>query len=175
MAPYEPFALVSEAILHAQPVVKGGFEQETGDETCGFVEDPKDELDWVIASSKKLLHDNNNVRVFVHLEETTGQDIQRGGKYLWIEKRSEEFQTSMARIVSPTYQNTRADCVVRFWYYINGNLGNYYIKPALHPIGADMDIMLDFLSEDLEWKTKTISIGRRRGPFQVLVIFNSLA
>ena len=32
MAPYDPFQSMSEAILHAQAVVKGSFELETGDE-----------------------------------------------------------------------------------------------------------------------------------------------
>ena len=63
-----------------------------------------------------------------------------------IQKKSEEFQNSVARISSSTYRNTRSDCKIRFRYYISGDIGNYFIKPAIHPVGAEKDIMLDFLS-----------------------------
>ena len=140
----------------------------TGNESCGFVEDPKDSLDWIIGSGEFCSNVNEKDIIFIVPEETTGQNVNREGKYLWIEK-SENFQTSIARISSPTYQNSRSDCTLRFSYYISGNLGNYFIKPALHPVGAEKDIMLDFLSADDEWKTKTITIGRRRGAFQVIL------
>ena len=111
-------------------------------------------------------------------EETTGQNIGRAGKYLWIEKSGEDFETSIARISSPTYRNSRSDCTIRFWYYIAGDLGAYFIKPAIHPDGAEKDIMLDFMAMTEDWKIKTITIGRRRGAFQVIfyktVIFETL-
>ena len=91
-----------------------------------------------------------------------------------IQKKSEEFQNSVARISSPTYRNTRSDCKIRFRYYISGDIGNYFIKPAIHPVGAEKDIMLDFLSANDEWLVKEISIGRRRGDFQVKEILVAL-
>ena len=101
--------------------------------------------------------------------EITGVNIDRNGKYLWIQKpeAGTEFNNSTARISSSSYRNSRSDCSLRFWYYIGAGFDNHFIKPAIHPDGAEKDIFLDFLGASVEWKTKTISIGRRRGVFQV--------
>ena len=39
MAPYNPFQSVSEAILHAQAAVKGGFVLESGNEGTALTND----------------------------------------------------------------------------------------------------------------------------------------
>ena len=89
------------------------------------------------------------------------------GVYLWIQKTSDDFKNSVARITSPIYQNSRADCTLRFRYIIKGNLNNDFVKVAIHPVGSQSDIFLDYLTLTEEWKDIEIGIGRRRGEFQV--------
>ena len=81
---------------------------ETGSDTCGWTEDPRDDLDWVVAGQN----------------DTQGGDhpIQRGGKFLWIQK-SGESAAARAHVESPVYQNSRVDCYVMFYYVKSGTIG----------------------------------------------------
>ena len=97
----------------------------------------------------------------------TLQDIGNPSNFLWIQKNNDDVKNSIARIVSPIYQNSRSDCTLRFRYYISGNLNNKFIKPALHPVGSEVEIVLDYLRNNNAWKSYEIGIGRRRGEFQV--------
>ena len=77
--------------------------QLTGTADCGWKEDPRDSLDW------KLVN-----------ESMIGVDIDHGGVFLWIDKDSDDFKKSVARIKSPIYQNSKSDCTLEFRYYIGG-------------------------------------------------------
>ena len=81
---------------------------ETGSDTCGWTEDPRDDLDWVVAAQNA----------------TQGGDhpIQRGGRFLWIQK-SGESAAARAHVESPVYQNSRVDCYVMFYYVKSGTIG----------------------------------------------------
>ena len=87
--------------------------------------------------------------------------------YLWIQKDSDDFAESTARIVSPIYRNSGSNCKLRFQYYISGNMNNDYVKPSIHPVGSEMPIVMDYLTVNEEWKPHEIGIGRKRGQFQV--------
>ena len=86
---------------------------------------------------------------------------------MWIQKDSSDFKNSMARIVSPIYQNSRSDCKMRFKYFISGNLNGDYLKANIHPVGSETPIVLDYLTLTEEWRNHEVGIGRRRGQFQV--------
>ena len=98
------------------------------------------------------------------------ENIDNHGVYLWIEKESSDFKNSIARIESPNYQNSASDCYLRFRYFISGDLNNDYVKPSLHPVGSETEIVLDYLTVTDEWRDHEIGLGRRRGQFQVSVI-----
>ena len=96
-------------------------------------------------------------------------NIANNGMFLWIQKDSSDFKNSMARIVSPIYQNSRSNCILRFKYFISGNLNGDYLKVNIHPLGSETPIVLDYLTLDEEWLHHEIGIGRRRGQFQVII------
>ena len=75
----------------------------TGTDDCGWKEDPRDSLDW------KLVN-----------ESMIGVDLDHGGVFLWIDKDSEDFKNSVARIKSPIYRNSNSNCTLEFRYYIGG-------------------------------------------------------
>ena len=101
------------------------------------------------------------------------ESIDNHGIYLWIEKESDDFKNSIARIQSPIYQNSRSDCSLRFRYFISGDLNKDYVTPAIHPVGSETEILLDYLTVTDEWRDHEIGIGRRRGQFQVMRDFTS--
>ena len=128
-------------------------QQEVGSADCDWLESTEDKLNWVIASAANV----------------TGSVGGNEGKFLWIQKKGAGWKTSTAYTLSPTYQNTKAGCTLRFRYFISGNLDGWYVKPVVHQVGTNpsKDIQLDFLSLTDEWKVKEISLGRRREGFQV--------
>ena len=77
--------------------------QLTGTADCGWKEDPRDSLDW------KLVN-----------ESMIEVNLGNGGVFLWIDKDSEDFKESRARIKSPIYQNSKSDCTLEFRYLIGG-------------------------------------------------------
>ena len=144
--------------------------QLTGTKDCGWVEEPKDSLNWIVANNSMAgVGVVYEVKLFSQLSLFQSQiSNEENAVYLWIFKESDDFKDSVARIASPIYQNSRADCTLRFRYLIKGNLNNDYVKVAIHPVGSQSDIFLDYLTLTEEWKDKEIGIGRRRGEFQVM-------
>ena len=122
----------------------------TGAADCGWKEDPRDSLDWKMVN-----------------ESMIGVDIGNGGVFLWIEKDTDDFKNSEARIKSPIYQNSASDCTLEFRYFIGGSFSNDSLQPAIYPDGAETEIILDYLSLTDEWKHHSIGLGRRRGKFEV--------
>ena len=144
----------------------------TGDPSCGWQEEPRDSLDWKLVNSSEsgVSGDgiNNDSRFTFYLLSSIFQDVGgRNGVYLWIQKDSDDFIESTARIVSPIYRNSGSNCKLRFQYYISGNMNNDYVKPSIHPVGSEMPIVMDYLTVNEEWKPHEIGIGRKRGQFQV--------
>ena len=141
----------------------------TGDPSCGWQEEPRDSLDWKLVNSSESgvcwdwMTDLHPIVTFSIFQDVGG----RNGVYLWIQKDSDDFIESTARIVSPIYRNSGSNCKLRFQYYISGNMNNDYVKPSIHPVGSEMPIVMDYLTVNEEWKPHEIGIGRKRGQFQV--------
>ena len=125
----------------------------TGAPDCGWKEDPRDSLDWKMVNKSMI-----------------GVDINNGGVFLWIEKDTDDFKNSEARIKSPIYQNSASDCTLEFRYFIGGSFANDSLQPAIFPDGAETEIVLDYLSLTDEWRHHSIGIGRRRGQFEVKLV-----
>ena len=112
-------------------------ELTTGLSNCGWEEDPKDALDWVVASKNETL--------------PSGHVVDREGKFLWIKKTGGETSTARARVHSPIYQNSRADCRIMFYFYASGTVGRY-IKPMVYDVRSNNYLTLDTLSPGGKWK-----------------------
>ena len=141
----------------------------TGDPSCGWQEEPRDSLDWkLVNSSESGVSWDGTTDLHCIVTFSIFQDVGgRNGVYLWIQKDSDDFAESTARIVSPIYRNSGSNCKLRFQYYISGNMNNDYVKPSIHPVGSEMPIVMDYLTVNEEWKPHEIGIGRKRGQFQV--------
>ena len=114
---------------------------------------PHDNLDWIIATKNDT--------------ESTSHPVERGGKFLWIQKKDGSIDEATARIHSPEYQNSRVDCKLMFWYYISGDLGAAYLKPVIHLVEEATDVVLEHFGENNKWDEVQIQIGRRKGKFEV--------
>ena len=119
---------------------------------CGWQEDPEDALDWVVA--------------FRNDTAASGHPVDREGKFLWVKKTGEDVSEARARVLSPTYQNSRADCRLLFYFYASGTVGRY-IKPEVFDVRSDNYITLDTLGTGKEWRLIEIQVGRRQGQFQI--------
>ena len=93
----------------------------TGSKTCNWEEDPIDTWDWRLVTGG-------------------------GGTFLYTSQEGgTEAEGSMARIHSPMYQNSRASCLLSFYYYVHGLSGNTFFKPGLHSLYPTEEIVLDYL------------------------------
>ena len=127
---------------------------------------------WSRLETSQWINDRGSkTRIYKKLTLFLKVNLEHNGVFLWIEKDNNDFKNSIARIVSPIYQNSQSNCTLRFKYFIAGNLNGEYLKPSIHPVGAEFPITLDFLSVTDEWKEHEIGIGRRRGQFQVQKTF----
>ena len=124
---------------------------ETGLDNCGWEEDPHDDLDWVIATKE---------------DTVAGHPIIREGKFLWIKKNGND-ENAKAHIEGPTYQNSRVDCYIEFYYFKSGSVGSI-INPSLHLLDSHTLIVLDSLPHTSQWSQKTIQIGRHEEEFKIV-------
>ena len=81
----------------------------------------------IIAPSRGLLRDCENRlwnrwSTLQHYTQGGDHPIQRGGKFLWIQKTGESA-AARAHVASPVYQNSRVDCYVMFYYVKSGTIG----------------------------------------------------
>ena len=129
-------------------------EAATGQENCGWEEDPQDALDWVVATKNDTL--------------ASGHTVERQGKFLWVQQREGNVSSARARVFSPLYQNSRADCRVMFYFFASGTVGRY-IKPLVYEVMSDNFITLDQLSPSGDgWRLVETQVGRRPGQFEVV-------
>ena len=132
-------------------------ERLTGLANCGWEELPHDNLDWIIARKNDT--------------QATSHPVNREGEFLWIQRKEGSIEEATARIHSPEYQNSKATCRVLFWYYVAGDIGSAHIKPVVHLIEEAKDIVLEYLGENDGWNETSVEIGRRKGRFEVNIIF----
>ena len=79
-------------------------------------------------------------------ENETNPVVSRGGTFLYTSQEGgTEAEGSTARIHSPMYQNSRASCLLSFYYYVHGLSGNTFFKPGLHSLYPTEEIVLDYL------------------------------
>ena len=52
------------------------------------------------------------------IRNRTGGTVDRAGKFLWVAKLGESTERALARVHSPVYQNSRADCSAMFYYIV---------------------------------------------------------
>ena len=124
-------------------------EAHTGVDNCGWEEEPHDDLDWIIAKKE---------------DTVAGHPIIRDGKFLWIKKYGDDNKAK-AHIESPTYQNSRVDCYIDFYYYKSGSVGSI-INPGLMILGSDTQMVLDNLPHTNHWTQTKMQIGRQPGEFK---------
>ena len=96
----------------------------------------------------------------------SGHPVEREGKFLWVKKTGEDISEARARVLSPTYQNSRADCRLMFYFYASGTVGRY-IKPMVYDPRSNNYITLDTLSPGGNWRLIEIQVGRRPGQFEI--------
>ena len=79
-------------------------------------------------------------------ENETNPVVSRGGTFLYTSQEGgTEAEGSRARIHSPMYQNSRASCLLSFYYYVHGLSDNTFFKPGLHSLYPTEEIVLDYL------------------------------
>lgn len=127
-------------------------ESETGTPMCGYQEDPIDNLDWILATESDTAGSSHPV-------------ADRGGKFLWIQKKAEDVSSDVARVHSAIFQNSAATCTAIFWYQILGEF-DHYVVPGLHLVEGGRNLYLDHLTTNDVWRERRVQIGRRLEHFE---------
>ena len=118
--------------------------QEEPPPGCGWVEQPADELDWIIAAGIVMilgvLVEKSSIMVrimystyyvwffFADNDSNTNSHgpYAGGDKFLYLLGRlgpSEEYSHDIGRVASPMYTQSSAECRLDIYFFVNGTTG----------------------------------------------------
>lgn len=131
-------------------------------DSCGWEDQGKDGLDWVLASS-----DSTEAGTDLHGPHN------RSGSFLFLhpDKDITDFSDKTAVLLSPQYQNSAAGCILKAWLYLSGDIGNSLdIMITTNGNNITLDKIDMDRVEDGVWTLFETEIGRRQPQFEVIVI-----
>ena len=75
----------------------------------------------------------------------------------------------VALMVSPTYTESSANCVLDVWYVVSGqNVGDLLLVLIDQSDRSETVIWFNNADRGDQWRLQTIGIGRRQAPFMVI-------